>query len=192
MKTLAHSILFVLPLVLAPGAFAQHQTFTVNPDASQVSFFLGGSDHGTHGTFHVQSGMVDFDRSMPKISGSIVVAAGSGDTGNKSRDHKMTTEVLDAAHFSEVTFAPQSYQGTILASGDSNIQVTGIFTLHGMPHTVTVPMQIHIDAATCTAKTHFTVPYVKWGLKDPSIFILKVAKEVDVDLVLTGRINPAS
>jgi polyisoprenoid-binding protein YceI len=192
MKSIAQSLLAILPLLLAPGAFAQHQTFVVNPDASQVAFFLGGSDHGTRGTFHVQSGMVDFDRSVPKISGSIVVAAGSGNTGNQSRDHKMTNEVLDAAHFAEVTFVPQSYQGTIAASGDSTIQVTGVFTLHGTPHDMTVPMQIHIDGAICTAKTNFTVPYVKWGLKDPSIFILKVAKEVSIDLTLTGRLNPAS
>jgi len=192
MKTTARSILALLPFILAPGAFAQHQTLTVNPNASQVAFFLGGADHGTHGTFQVQSGMVDFDRTAPRISGSIVVAAGSGSTGNQSRDHKMTTEVLDAAHFAEVTFTPQSYQGTIAASGDSTIQVTGVFTLHGTPHDLTVPMEIHIDGANCTAKTHFTVPYVKWGLKDPSIFILKVAKEVSIDLTLTGHLNPAS
>ncbi|MGB7548425.1 MAG: YceI family protein [Terracidiphilus sp.] len=190
MKTIAHSILVVLPLLLAPGAFAQPQTFTVNPGASQVAFLLGGADHGTHGTFHVESGMVDFDRTTGRISGSIVVAAGSGDSGNKSRDHKMTAEVLDTAQYGEVTFAPQSYQGTILSSGDSSIQVSGVFTLHGTPHDITVPMQIHIDGATCTARTHFTVPYVKWGLKDPSIFILKVAKEVDIDLTLTGTLNP--
>ena len=191
MKTLLHSNIAVLLLLVAPAAFAQHQTFTVSPESSQVAFFLGGSDHGTHGTFHVQSGMVDFDSTAGRISGSIVVAAGTGDTGNKSRDHKMETEVLDAAHYSEVTFAPQSYQGTILTSGDSAIQVSGIFTLHGTPHDITVPMQIHIEGATCTAKTHFTIPYVKWGLKDPSIFILKVAKDVDIDLTLTGRLTSA-
>lgn len=192
MKTIIQTFLITLPLALAPAAFGQHQTFTVNPNASQVSFSLGGSDHGTHGTFHVQSGMVDFDRSAPKMSGSVVVAAGSGDSGNKSRDHKMTTQVLDVAHFAEITFTPQSYQGTILASGDSNLQVSGIFTLHGTPHEITVPMQIHIEGAACTAKTHFTVPYVKWGLKDPSIFILKVAKEVDIDLALSGQLTPAN
>jgi hypothetical protein len=36
------------------------------------------------------------------------------------------------------------------------------------------------------------VPYVKWGLKDPSVFILKVAKEVDIELTLNGRLTPAS
>jgi hypothetical protein len=33
----------------------------------------------------------------------------------------MNTDVLDAAHFAEVTFAPTSYQGTIAPSGDSTI-----------------------------------------------------------------------
>ncbi len=192
MHSKSRRILALLPFVLLPAAFAQHQTFTVSPNDSQVSFFLAGADHGTHGTFQVQSGLVDFDRTLPKISGSIVVSAASGDTGNKSRDHKMLTEVLDAAHFADASFAPQSYQGAILASGDSTIQVTGVFTLHGAPHTITVPMQIHIEGASCTAKTHFTVPYVQWGLKDPSIFILKVAKTVDVDLTLVGHLTPAS
>lgn len=191
MKTFLHSNIAVLLLLVGPAAFAQHQTLTVSPESSQVAFFLGGAEHGTHGTFHVQSGMVDFDSTAGKIAGSIVVAAGSGDTGNKSRDHKMETEVLDSAHYGEVSFAPQSYQGTILSAGDSTIQVSGTFTLHGTPHDITVPMQIHIDGATCTAKTHFTIPYVKWGLKDPSIFILKVAKDVDIDLTLTGRLTPA-
>jgi hypothetical protein len=53
-------------------------------------------------------------------------------------------------------------------------------------------MQIHIEGTSLTAKTHFTVPYVKWGLKDPSIIILKVAKEVDIDLTLVGRVSTSN
>jgi len=77
-------------------------------------------------------------------------------------------------------------------SDEPTIQVTGTFTLHGTAHEITVPMQIHIEGSDCTAKTHFTVPYVKWGLKDPSVFILKVAKEVDVDLNLVGHVSTAN
>jgi polyisoprenoid-binding protein YceI len=189
MRNFALSLVVTLPLLFASSALAQHQTFTVSPESSDVSFTLGGSDHGTHGTFHVQSGSISFDLTSPQMSGSVIVAAGSGKTGNDSRDKKMTDTVLDAPHFADVSFAPQSYHGTIAPVGDSTIQVTGTFTLHGTPHELTVPMQIHVDRAQCTARTHFIVPYVKWGLKDPSVFILKVAKEVDVNLTLVGHLS---
>jgi polyisoprenoid-binding protein YceI len=189
MKSTCHSLLLAFPLLLASTALAQHETFQVNPGSSDVAMTLGASDHATHGTFHVQSGSINFDPKAAQISGTVVVAAGSGKTGNDSRDKKMTTEVLDAPHFTDITFTPKSYQGTIASTGDSTIQVTGVFTLHGTPHDLTLPMQIHIDGTQCTAKTHFVVPYVKWGLKDPSIFILKVAKEVDIDLTLVGTLS---
>jgi polyisoprenoid-binding protein YceI len=189
MKTIAKSFFLALSLALAPFAFAQHQTFTVNPDASKVAFSLGGNTHHVDGTFHVQSGSIDFDRSAQTISGSVVVAAGSGNSGDQGRDKKMNSDVLDVSHYADVSFVPKSYQGTIAPTGDSTIQVTGVFTLHGTPHDLTVPMQIHIDGTSLTAKTHFAVPYVQWGLKDPSIFVLKVAKEVGIDLALAGSLN---
>jgi polyisoprenoid-binding protein YceI len=191
MKAIAHSLFVASMLIFLPGAFAQHQTLTIDPNASKVAFALTGS-HSVSGTFHVQSGTVDFDRTAAKISGSVVVAAGSGNSGEASRDKKMNSEVLDVAHFAEIAFVPQSFQGALAAAGDSTIQVTGVFTLHGTPHALTVPMQIHIDGNKLTASTHFSVPYVSWGLKDPSIFILKVAKEVGIDLTLIGQISPAN
>jgi hypothetical protein len=47
-----------------------------------------------NGTFHIQSGSIEFDRSNPKMSGSVVVLAGSGKTGNDSRDKKMNKDIL--------------------------------------------------------------------------------------------------
>jgi polyisoprenoid-binding protein YceI len=189
MKMHKQAIFLVMPLAFIPAALAQHQTFTVNPNASQVAFTLGGNAHHVQGTFHVQSGSIDFDPGAQKISGSVTVAAGSGNSGEPSRDKKMNSQVLETDRFAEVTFAPSSYQGTLAPSGDSTIQVSGVFTLHGTPHDITVPMQIHIDGASLTAKGRFTVPYVQWGLKDPSIFVLKVAKEVDIDLSLSGQLT---
>jgi len=144
------------------------------------------------GTFHVQGGSIDFDLRAQKISGMVVVAAASGNSGEPSRDKKMNNDVLDTNHFAEVTFAPSSYQGNLAPTGDSTIQVSGVFTLHGTAHDLTLPMQIHIDGSNLTAKGHFTVPYVKWGLKDPSMFVAKVAKEVDIDLDLRGHLTPGS
>jgi polyisoprenoid-binding protein YceI len=192
MKIPANALFLALPLALASVASAQHQAFTVNPDASQVAFSLGGNAHHVNGTFHVQSGHIDFDRGAATISGSVVVAAGSGNSGDQGRDKKMNTDVLDVAHYADVSFVPRSFQGAISPSGDSTLQVTGVFTLHGTPHDLTVPMQIRIEGTSLTAKTHFVVPYVQWGLKDPSIFILKVAKEVDIDLTLAGSVSSSN
>ncbi len=86
---------------------------------------LGDVLHSVHGNFHVQSATVQFDRNAPAISGSVVVAAGSGNTGHDTRDHKMLTEILDAPHFADISFARMNYQGTIAPSGDSMIQVSG-------------------------------------------------------------------
>jgi hypothetical protein len=67
-----------------------------------------------------------------------------------------------------------------------------MFTLHGTPHEITVPMQIHIDGQNLTARGSFIVPYMKWGLKDPSVFVLRVAKEVHIDLNLAGTVSRAT
>jgi polyisoprenoid-binding protein YceI len=192
MKNIARSLIMAIPFSLGAGAYAQQQTFTVNPARSSIGFALTGTGHEVHGTFHVSSGTIQFDRSAPKMSGNIVVSAVSGESGDNGRDKNMHGKVLETDRFADVTFQPQSYTGTLATTGDSTIQVSGIFTLHGTPHDLTVPMQVHIDGQNLTAKGSFVVPYVKWGLKDPSIFILKVAKEVHIDLNLVGTVSPGA
>lgn len=189
MKVLFRSAVIASLLLFATCAFSQHQTFTVDPNASRVNFALAGTGHHVNGTFHVQSGSIEFDRAAHTISGSIVVAAASGNSGETSRDKKMNRDVLEVEKYREITFTPQRFDGTISPTGDSTIQVSGIFTLHGTPHDITVPAQIHIDGTALIAKTRLVVPYVKWGLKDPSVFILRVAKEVNIKLTLVGKIS---
>jgi hypothetical protein len=178
-----------LALIFVPAAFAQHRTFAVNPDASEVRMKLNTTHEVVNGTFHVQSGSIEFDRSATKISGIVVVAAGSGKTGNDSRDKKMNNDILKVDKYTTVSFAPKTYTGTIPVSGDSAIQVSGVFTLLGAPHDLTVPMQIHIDGSKATAKSQFVVPYVQWGLKNPSFLIWKAENDVAIDLSLVGNVG---
>ena len=180
---------FVLAGLVAPAALAQHQTFVVNPDASEVKMTLKSTHELVNGTFHIQSGSIEFDPSAPRMSGSVVVLAGSGKTGNDSRDKKMNKDILVVEQHATVSFEPKSYAGVIAPSGDSTIQVTGIFTLLGSPHQITIPILVHLDAANATAKAHFVVPYVQWGLKNPSFLIWKADNDVAIDLSLAGRLS---
>jgi polyisoprenoid-binding protein YceI len=176
-------------VTLAPAALAQNQTFAVNSDASEVKITLNTTHEVVNGTFHIQSGSIEFDRGAPKMSGSVVVLAGSGKTGNDSRDKKMNKDILKVNEYASVSFAPKTYTGTIAPSGDSTIQVSGVFTLLGNPHDLTIPMQIHIDGSKATAQAHFVVPYVQWGLKNPSFLIWKAENDVAIDLDLVGQIS---
>jgi polyisoprenoid-binding protein YceI len=178
-----------LAVALAPAAMAQHQTFVVNPDASEVRMTLKTTHELVTGTFHIQSGSIDFDRSASKVSGSVVVAAGSGNTGNGSRDKKMKNDILKVDQFTTVSFAAKTYTGTIAPLGDSTIQVSGVFTLLGTPHDLTIPMQIHMERSKATAKARFVVPYVQWGLKNPSFLIWKAENDVTIDLDLVGQLS---
>jgi polyisoprenoid-binding protein YceI len=180
---------YALAVLLAPAALAQHETFAVNPDTSEVKMTLNTTHELVNGTFHVQSGTIEFDRGTARMSGSVVVQAGSGKTGNGSRDKKMNKDILEVERYATVSFEPKSYSGTIAAGGDSNIQVTGIFTLLSTPHEITVPMVVHLDGASATAKGHFVVPYVQWGLKNPSFMIWKADNDVAIDLNLAGAIS---
>jgi len=178
-----------LAVILAPAALAQHQTFVVNPDASEVRMTLKTTHEVVNGTFHIQSGSIEFDRSNPKMSGTVTVLADSGKTGNDSRDKKMNKDILKVEQYTTVSFAPKTYTGTIAPSGDSTIQVSGVFTLLGNPHDLTIPMQIHIDGPKATASGQFVVPYVQWGLKNPSFMFWKAENDVAIDLNLVGQIS---
>ena len=175
--------------LLAPAALAQHQTFVVNPEASEVKIALKTTHELVSGAFHVQSGSIGFDSSAPGMSGSVVVLAASGKTGNGSRDKKMNKDILEVEQHATISFEPRTYAGALAPSGDSNLQVTGIFTLLGAPHEITIPILVHMDGATASAKAHFIVPYVQWGLKNPSFMFWKADNDVASDLSLTGQLS---
>jgi hypothetical protein len=43
-----------------------------------------------------------------------------------------------------------------------------------------------------TATVHFTVPYAKWGMKNPSTLFLRVNDSVEIDLEIAGNIAKQS
>jgi len=189
MKPITTAFTVAFALLAASPVLAQRQTFTLDAKASDVKITLKTTHELVNGTFHIDSGSIDYDPNGSSMSGTVVVAAGSGKTGNDSRDKRMNKEILKVQQYSTVSFTAKSFSGTLAPSGDSTIQVAGIFTLLGTPHDITVPMQVHIEGAGCRAKSHFIVPYVQWGLKNPSFLIWKADNDVAIDLDLAGQLS---
>ena len=195
--TSARNLLRSVPLLVAAAAFPvilhaqdkpQHR-LSLDTNRSEVHFTLTDTLHVVHGTFHIQQGDIAFDPTNGNATGSILVDALSGQSGNTIRDRRMAKEELKAPDFKTVAFAPTRFTGTFNPDGDSTLHVHGLFTLIGTAHEIDVPMMVQVNGQQIHAVGSFDVPYVQWGVKDPSTFMIKVNKEVRVDLDLTGTLR---
>jgi len=186
---LRRALIALLPLLAAalPGA-AGEKVLTLDPTASTVRFTLDATLHTVHGTFAVARGSVTFDAVPGPASGEIVVNAVSGETGDRKRDAKMHGEVLQSAAHPEISFVPSSLAGELPAAGRGSVEVTGVMRVLGAEHPVTLPLEVEVDGAAVRVTSAFTVPYVAWGLEDPSVFVLRVGKEVAVEVEAEGTL----
>jgi polyisoprenoid-binding protein YceI len=177
-------------LAASAGANAQKQHLHLDPNATEVHFTLKDTVHTVHGTFHLKSGDVIFDPKTGEASGMIAVDTGSGASGNDSRDGKMKREYLGVLTFPVASFEPQHVSAFDPAAGWQKLTVNGTMTLHGAAHAMTMEFTIsRADGGQLTANTHFMIPYVAWGIKDPSIALIRVEKEVSMDVVARGTLS---
>ena len=168
-------------------AAAQDTAFQLDPAQTKVSFTLGDVLHTVHGTFKLKHGELQIEPTG-KITGSIVVDTGSGDSGSGMRDRKMHKEVLESERYPEIAFRPDHIEGSVASQGKSSVMVHGMFSIHGADREITVPAQVETSADHWTATVHFTIPYEKWGMKNPSTLFLKVNDSVEIDLVAAGSV----
>ena len=180
---IAAGVFFAL---VCPGA-AQERDFQLDPQHTSIKFTLSDVLHTVRGTFKLKQGALELDPSG-NVSGAIVVDAKSGDSGNGMRDRKMHREVLESDHYPEISFRPDRVEGSVAASGKSSAMVHGMFNIHGMDREISVPAQVEINADHWTATMHFTIPYQKWGMKNPSTLFLRVSDTVEIDLVAAGSV----
>jgi polyisoprenoid-binding protein YceI len=173
----------------ANPAPANQLALVLDPAQSKVHWTLGATAHTVHGTFNVKSGTLRLDPSTGKASGEIVALATSGESGDDSRDKKMHTEVLESDRFPDIVFRPDRVDGKVSPSGHNSVQLHGTLNLHGADHELTVAAEADFTADRWKGTASFTIPYVEWGLKNPSNFFLRVDRSVNIELEMTGTVQ---
>jgi polyisoprenoid-binding protein YceI len=177
-------------IVLAVStARAQKVTVHFEPAQADIKWTLGGNIHTTHGTFKLKGGLMTFDAKSGIAEGEILVDADSGESANESRDKRMKDEVLETQRYPQIFFHPAKVSGQLKPGSTQDIVVDGTFNIHGADHPLKLNVKALLDGQRLTATINFTVPYVQWGMKDPSIPLFRVKKEVDVDIVAHGTIE---
>jgi polyisoprenoid-binding protein YceI len=194
-------IIFVMAVLLsaapappppqAAQAAAHEIALTLDPAQTRLHFSVDSTLHMVHGTFAVKSGSLQFDPQTGKASGAIVVNAVSGETGNGSRDQRMHKEILETWKFAEATFRPSRIDGQVSLTAPSDFKLKGIITLHGTDHELVADVHSEFTGDQWKGTAKFDVPYTKWGIKDPSNFLLKVKPVVNVELELSGSTKNA-
>jgi len=173
--------------LLAAPAFAQEKALELDPTQSDVHFTLRSSLHTVHGTFTLTSGKVSFDAATGKAAGSIVVSAASGESGNKGRDSRMHKEIIESQWYPEIIFSPHDIEGHVEMQGDSHVEVKGEFRLLGQDHEIAIPVTLRSEGSSVTLDSDFSIPYIAWGLKNPSTFILRASDMVEVNIRASGH-----
>jgi polyisoprenoid-binding protein YceI len=175
------------PLLACAAQLAASDAVSTPPAAlridaarTRVGFTLSSVLHTVHGTFRLTRGDLRFDPSTGSASGELVVDAASGDTGNGTRDGRMHNHVLESAKYPEIVFRPDRVEGTVAPEGASEVRLHGAFTIHGSAHELSVPLSVRASGGQYAATARFEVPYVAWGMKNPSTLFLRVSDKVDL------------
>jgi polyisoprenoid-binding protein YceI len=179
--------LVALAITLAVGsACAQSpsskMTLHLDPAGTKINWTLKSVLHTVHGTFQLKGGLITLNEETGAAEGEIIVETASGESDNGSRDRRMRSDVLESTKYPEAIFHPQKVTGVVHAGQTQTVTVEGTFTLHGVDHPLTLQVKTALNGDTLTAETSFEVPYVEWGMKDPSTLMLRVAKQVQVNI----------
>jgi polyisoprenoid-binding protein YceI len=177
-----------LPPQVATPADRSEIALTLDPAPTKVHWIVDTTLHTVHGTFTLKSGAVHFNPQTGKAGGEIVVFAPSGESGNGSRDKRMHKEILETAKYPDVIFRPTQIEGKVAQSGASDLKLNGVLSIHGSEHDVSAQVHTEFTGDHWRGTAKFQVPYVQWGIKDPSNFLLKVKPVVDVELEMSGEV----
>ena len=174
---------------LAAPAFCGEHSLQLTPGDTRIEWTLSDVLHAVHGTFELQRGTIRFDPESGLASGEVVVGAASGESGSEARDRRMHKSVLESSKYPEAVFTPDRLQGKLAIPGTSNLKLHGTLRIHGADHEVTMDVQAKVEPPRMTAEIAFDVPYVAWGMKNPSTLILRVGKIVHVTIHASASVS---
>ena len=189
--TAIRNLLLVLLAIGPVSSSAAAERFIVlDPQTTQVSFSLQATGHVVRGNLQLISGELRLDSESETLVGEIVLDTASAETGSKKRDAAMHRKVLESELYPQIVLRLERFEGDLSTSVASVIELSGTLSLHGDDHALSIDAAVEIEADRFMAESTFSIPYVEWGLRDPSVLFLRVAKAIEVTVRARGTIGP--
>lgn len=179
-------------LAASAAVAAPELSITLDPAQSTVGFTLGATMHTVHGSAHVLQGEVSLEPASGAMDGMVIVDATTTETGNDGRDEKMHDKVLETASYPRIVLHPRRLEGDLPKSGSARVTLVADLELLGQRHAVEIPAEVRRQDDSIEVSASFEIPYVQWGLEDPSVFLLRVEKHVTVQVDAVGSVVAAA
>ncbi len=161
----------------------------LDPAATEVRFELGATLHTVRGSFALREGELRFDPASGAIAGRVAIDAASGETGNALRDRNMHDQVLESRRYPEIVLIPERIEVARFGGESLEGVVHGRIEIHGGSHPVAIPVEAaRVGPGRGLVEGRFEVPYVAWGLEDPSTFLLRVDPTLTVRFAAAGEL----
>ena len=145
----------------------------LDPATTSVTFTAGTLKH-VHGTLALKTGIFAVDSKSGVAQGEILVDAASEKSNDPKLDAKLQKDTLETGKYPQMFFHAEKVEGSLPATdGERQIKLLGSFNIHGADHPLTVDVDVTKKGSDYLFRTSFTVPYVKWGLKDASTLLMR-------------------
>ncbi len=171
-------------------AAAQNLSIHLDPAATQIHVTVKGLVHNVRATFPLKGGALAEDPQSGLAQGQVLVDATAGRTGNTTTDRRMQSEVLESGRYPAIFFHAEHIHGSLPAQdGAADLTTDGAFNIHGADHPLSLRLHAERHGRALTLTTRFTIPYVAWGMRDPSTWLNRYSRQAEVDVTTTGTIE---
>jgi polyisoprenoid-binding protein YceI len=169
---------------------ARNVAIHFDPQSTENHFKVGSLPRDVRGTFQFKGGALAIDPDSTLAQGELLVDATTGRTGNAARDKEMQEQVLESKRYPSIFFHAEHLRGQVpKADGSSDVIADGMLNIHGADHPLQMKVHLVRVGNALSATTHFSVPYVEWGMKNPRGSFFHLSKTAQVDVSAKGTIR---
>lgn len=175
------------PLLAAP------RLLEIDANATWIDLRFGATLQTVRGKLGPVAGTLRFDdQTGNPVRGEVVIDLLEAETGVGRRDRKMHSKILQTDRYPRAVFRVERLDlPEPLREGRGSLQLHGVLDFHGAQHPLSLPAQVLVRGDLLTGTGSVMIPYISWGLADPSYLLLRVAKEVRAEVHVGGRLRAA-
>lgn len=164
--------------------------FTLDAKESEVRIILGATLHTVDGRAALEPATFRWNTDTGSASGRAVIQTSRLRTGIDARDEKMREDVLQSALHPEVVFEATGFELRQAGAEKMRFVLKGKLTLLGTGHEIELETHAHLRPdKSWKARADLNLPYVQWGLTDPSLPFFSVDKYVLVEVKAVGSLE---